>query len=143
MVWGATARDSFTIPSFTAAILRTRGVTDVELVNLGQAAFNTTQEAATLMLELARGRPPDAVVFLNGYNDIATAVRFGAAGHTYGEEGIERSIELGGRGFWAELVGLGRHARLIERLSRMVRPEPARATVPTERMCRDVGRYFH
>ncbi|HEX4936061.1 MAG TPA: hypothetical protein VFV33_22930 [Gemmatimonadaceae bacterium] len=115
-MWGFSARDSFSIPAFTAKALHDRGITDVEVVNLAQQAFNSTQEATTLLVELAHGRIPSAVVFLDGYNDIATAWKYGSPGHTYGEESTQQQIELGTRGFWGELVGLGRHAEVVQRL---------------------------
>lgn len=143
-MWGYTARDSFTIPALTAVALRGRGITDVEVVNLAQGAFNTTQEATTLVVELARGHVPDAAVFLDGYNDIATSVKYGSVGHTYGEEDTQQQIDLGRRGFWLELVGLGRHAELVQRLQRMVginRPaNPAPGT--PERICGPVAGYY-
>jgi len=143
-MWGYTVRDSFTVPALVARGLQERGVTDVEVVNLAQGAFNSTQEATTLLLELAAGRVPAAVVALNGYNDIATAYKYGAAGHTYGEAGIAQQIELGRRGFWGELIGLGRHSALIARLRKSVgldrtapepRPDP-------DALCADVARYY-
>lgn len=115
-MWGFSARDSFSIPAYTAQALRDRGVTDVEVVNLAQQAFNSTQEATTLLVELAHGRVPAAVVFLDGYNDIATAWKYGTPGHTYGEEATQQQIQLGTRGFWGELVGLGRHAAVVQRM---------------------------
>jgi hypothetical protein len=143
-MWGYTARDSFTIPALTAAALRERGITDVEVVNLAQGAFNTTQEATTLLVELARGHVPDAAIFLDGYNDIATSVKYGSVGHTYGEEDTQQQIELGRRDFWLELVGLGRHSELVQRLQRMVginRPaNPAPGT--PERICGPVAGYY-
>ncbi len=143
-MWGFTARDSFTIPALTAVALRERGISDVEVVNLAQQAFNTTQEAATLVIELARGHVPDAAVFLDGYNDIATGVKYGTPGHTYGEEATQQDIELGVRGFWAELIGLGRHSELIQRLQRAVgisRPPPPVRGGP-ERVCGRVAGYY-
>jgi len=140
-MWGFTARDSFTIPALTAVALRERGMTDVEVVNLAQGAYNSTQEATTLLVELAHGHVPDAAVFLDGSNDIATAVKCGTPGHTYGEEATQQQIDLGVRGFWAELIGLGRHAELIQRLQQAV--GISRAPVPVrggpERVCGPVA----
>ena len=143
-MWGYTARDSFTVPALVARGLEDRGVTDVEVVNLAQGAFNSTQEATTLLLELAVGRIPAAVVALNGYNDIATAYKYGGAGHTYGEAAIAQQIELGRRGFWGELIGLGRHSALIARLRKSVGldrtgPEPR---PDADSLCADVARYY-
>jgi hypothetical protein len=143
-MWGYTARDSFTIPALTAVALRERGITDVEVVNLAQAAFNSTQEATTLLVELARGHVPDAVVFLDGYNDIATGWKYASPGHTYGEEATQQQLELGLRGFWAELVGLGRHAELIQRLQGIIgTKEPSTPTRgDPARVCGPVAGYY-
>jgi hypothetical protein len=143
-MWGFSARDSFTIPALTAVALRERGITDVEVVNLAQQAFNSTQEATTLIVELARGHVPAAAVFLDGYNDIATGVKYGTPGHTYGEEDTQQRIELGARGFWAELFGLGRHAELIQRMQRVVgiTPLPTPVRGGPERVCGPVAGYF-
>ena len=144
-MWGYTARDSFTVPALVAKALHDRGIMDVEVVNLAQGAFNSTQEATTLLLELADGRIPAVAVALNGYNDIATAFKYGGAGHTYGEAGIAQQIELGRRGFWGEMIGLGRHSALVARLRKSVgldrsapelRPDP-------DALCADVARYYH
>jgi lysophospholipase L1-like esterase len=114
--WGYTARDSGTIEAFLAEALRARGISDVEVVNLAQAAFNSSQEATTLVVELARGRIPALVVALDGYNDIATAGKYGEPGHTYGDWGIQEQIERGTRNFGQELTGLGRHSALVQSL---------------------------
>jgi len=143
-MWGFTARDSFTIAALTAVALRARGITDVEVVNLAQGAYNSTQEATTLLVELARGHVPDAAVFLDGYNDIATGVKYGTPGHTYGEEATQQQIDLGVRGFWAELIGLGRHAELIQRLQQAVgisRP-PAPVRGGPAQVCGPVAAYY-
>lgn len=115
-MWGFTARDSQTIPSLLAGRLRARGIDNVIVENLAQAGFTVMQEANTFTLELARGHVPDAAVFLDGYNDMATTFRYGEPGHTYDEDRAEQKIRLGSRGFWSELLGLGRHSQLVQRL---------------------------
>ncbi len=144
-MWGFTARDSFTIPTLTAARLAALGVRNVHVENLAQAAFNTTQEASTLMLEVARGRIPDVVVVLDGYNDVATALKYGDPGHTYAEENTSQQIDLGRRTFWQELFGFGRHSSLISGLrSKLVRDSTPvvarRPTVPD--ICGAAARYY-
>jgi hypothetical protein len=71
-------------------------------------------------------------------------VKFGSVGHTYGEEDTQQQIDLGRRGFWLELVGLGRHSELIQRLQRAVginrRANPAPGT--PERICGPVAGYY-
>jgi hypothetical protein len=142
-MWGYTARDSFSIPSLTARELAARGVRDVEIVNLAQAAYNTTQELNTLILELLAGRQPGLAVFLNGYNDVATGWVHGRAGRTYGEESIDEHIRLGTRGFLSELAGLGRHSALVRRLQAtagIVRARPRVRGGPE--VCGEVATYY-
>ncbi len=142
-MWGYTARDSFTIPSLTAARLKALGVTDFQAVNLAQAAYNSTQEANTLWLELAQGRTLDVAVFLDGYNDIVTAFKYGEPGHTYGDEGVQEQIRLGNRGFWQELLGLGRHSLLVQDLSERFQPVPERNTKrPVDQVCGSAAEYY-
>lgn len=143
-MWGYTARDSFTIPAFTAARLRELGIEDVEIVNLAQGAYNLTQDLNTLTLSLARGDRPAAAVFLDGYNDIMTGLKFAEPGHTYGDDDIQRRIELGGRGFWKEILGFGRYSALIGRLQAMVgaAPDGPRARGAAEEVCGPIAAYF-
>jgi hypothetical protein len=141
--WGFTARDSATIGAFLAVELRDRGLRDVEVVNLAQAAYNTTQEAATLLSELTRGRTPALAVFLDGYNDIATAVKYGEPGHTYGDEGIQQQITRGRRGLGEELLGLGRHSAVVQRLRVMVGLEsPADGKGSPAAVCGSLAAYY-
>ena len=143
-LWGVTARDSFDIPSLTAASLGALGVGPVEVVNLAQAAYNSTQELNTLALELARGRVPVVAVFFDGYNDIATAWKYGEPGHTYGDEAIDQQIRLGNRGFWAELAGLGRHSAVLGRLGNalgIIETPPGVRGAPVE-ICGPVAKYY-
>jgi hypothetical protein len=141
--WGFTARDSATIGAFLAAELRSRGLADVEVVNLAQAAYNSTQEATTLLSELARGRTPALAVFLNGYNDIATAVKYREPGHTYGDEGIQEQITRGRRGFAGELLGLGRHSAVVQRLRVMVGLQPPADGQPApDSVCGSLADYY-
>jgi len=141
--WGYTARDSATIGAFLAAELRRRGLEDVEVVNLAQAAFNATQEATTLLVELAHGRTPALAVFVNGYNDAATAGKYGEPGHTYGDEGIQRILDRGHRGFLGDLGGLGDHSAVVERLRSALGLEPAKlAARPPAELCGPVAGYY-
>lgn len=144
-MWGFTARDSFTIPALTATRLAAHGVPNAHVDNLAQAAFNSTQEAATLLLEIARGRVPDVVVVLDGYNDIATALKYRDPGHTYAEENTSKQIDLGRRTFAQELIGFGRYSQLISGLKSKLRPAapaPAQRTLTRSQICGETGRYY-
>lgn len=143
-MWGVTARDSFSIPSQTAAALEALGVAPVEVVDLAQQAYNSTQELNTLSVELAQGRVPVVAVFFDGYNDIATAWKYGEPGHSYGDEAIDRQIERGTRGFWEEIGGLGRHSTMLNRiggaLGIITTPPPVRGGAA--QICGPVAGYY-
>ena len=121
-MWGLTSRDSATIAALLVPALAARGVGEREVVNLAEGGYNTTQEAAALLLELASGRPVTAVVFFNGYNDAATTLVTRSPGHTYSERDARTLNDIGRRGFAATVLGLGRFSALIQRLSRRRRP---------------------
>lgn len=70
VMFGYTARDEWTIPSQLASLIAEAGIRGVEVVNLGQSTFNATQGMITLALALRDGEVPDAVVFLDGVNDV-------------------------------------------------------------------------
>lgn len=116
-MWGANAADSATIPALVAAGLRERGMIDVEVLNLAQPDFVGLQGAMTLLLELAAGRVPTAVVLLLGSEDVVTASRYGMPGRTMREDDYARWLRLGRRPFREELTGLVRHSRLLQALT--------------------------
>jgi hypothetical protein len=138
-VWGYAARDSFTIPSLVAQRLRGDGFDNVEVTNLAVPAYNATQEATTLLVELAHGRHPDVVVVMDGFNDLVTAYQYGGPGHVISEQSIQSKLDLGSRGFWEELFGLGRHWALVRRL---VGNEEGGPLHRTEVACQPVAEYY-
>jgi hypothetical protein len=140
-MWGFAARDSFTIPSLLSAKLADRGFRHVEIVNLAQAGFNSTQEVTTLLVELAGGNIPDIAVFLNGYNDIATGIHWGAPGHSYAEDIAQRRVDLGKRGFWGEITGMGRHSKLIQRFTPRA-AERKRSEGSDGQLCEQIAQYY-
>jgi lysophospholipase L1-like esterase len=140
-LWGFTARDSSTIGAFLAAHLHWRGIHDVEVVNLAQAAFTSTQEAITLLVELVNGRVPDLVVVVNGYNDIASAGKYGEPGHTYGDEAIQQQLDRGRRSLGQQLLGLEEYSVLLQRLQRAVKPPPPARQTPAT-ICGAVAGYY-
>ncbi len=123
-LFGFNARDSTTIASLTAARLAARGVTNVEIVNLAQGGYNVTQEAITLLLEVAHGRTPAVAVFFDGQNDIQAVRAFGVPGRAFIEPRTQSLLDLARRNFGAELVGLGRHSAVVTRLKQALGMEP-------------------
>lgn len=140
VMWGVTARDSFTIPSLVAAELTARGVADVEIQNYAAVGYNATQEVITLLLLLRDGLRPDVVVFLDGHNDVASAWRDGRAGTVLNQERTARRVERGTPGFWRLAVDLGLQSELVQRLALATTParRPVQQATPPG-LCDDVG----
>jgi hypothetical protein len=68
-MFGTGAPDWGTIPSYLAETLTKAGA-PVCVRNLGQTGWRNTQEVMELILELKRSpRPPDLVIFYDGYNE--------------------------------------------------------------------------
>jgi len=78
-LWGFGARDFQSIPSLVARSLYDRGWR-VELKNLAELGYVSTQEFVALYRELQAGYRPDVVVFYDGVNETTSALLEGAAG---------------------------------------------------------------
>ena len=94
-MWGFTARDRATIPSWVARQLAAQGIEDVKVENKAQCAFNLTQNVATLEQELRAGARPVAVVFLDGINEVGPVAEGEQAGEVYGQADARRRFALG------------------------------------------------
>jgi lysophospholipase L1-like esterase len=92
-LWGFGARDDQTIPSLLARGLFERGWS-VELKNLSEVGYVSTQELVALLRELQAGYRPDVVVFYDGVNDTASALLEGKAGLTTNEGNRRREFNL-------------------------------------------------
>ena len=142
-MWGYTARDSFTIPALVASALLRGGVHDIEIVNLAQPAFTSTQAAITLLLELRRGERPMAVVFLDGGNDVATAYQSGVPGAVFNEGRAAERWERGGRTPGDGLRALASHLTLLTRLSgRGTGSSPAASDSARKHLCGAVAEQY-
>jgi len=145
-MWGI-ARDSSTIPSLVAAELQARGVRNVEVVNLAQMAYVSTQETITLLLELRRGNIPAAAVFLDGYNDIATVFRAGEPpGSIMNEALFAQPFDFARSGVWTGLLMLGERSLLVTRLATLVRSRSNldrwRMHPAQDSLCRNVAEQY-
>ena len=115
-LWGFTVRDSLTIPSLVARDLGLRGW-HVEVVNLAQPGFIIGQEVATLLHEVEGSGGPALAVFLDGINDIRSALLYTEPGHIFFEPRLRRLYEVdANRGLVSALLSLGEHSALINRL---------------------------
>jgi len=72
-LWGFGARDDETIPSLIARGLHQRGIR-VEVRNLAEIGYVSTQEVIALCRELQQGYRPDLVLFYDGVNDTTSAL---------------------------------------------------------------------
>jgi lysophospholipase L1-like esterase len=92
-LWGYGARDDHTIPSLVAKALHAKSV-KVEVRNLAEIGYVSTQEVVALIKELQAGYRPDVVVFYDGVNDTTSALLEGEAGLTTNEINRRREFNL-------------------------------------------------
>jgi lysophospholipase L1-like esterase len=92
-LWGFGARDDQTIPSLLARKLHERGL-NVEIRNLAELGYVSTQELIGLTRELQEGYRPDVVIFYDGVNDTTSALLSGEAGLTTNEINRRREFNL-------------------------------------------------
>ena len=92
-LWGYGARDDQTIPSLIAKRLSQRGIA-VQIRNLAEIGYVSTQEVVALVRELQSGCQPDLVIFYDGVNDTTSALLEGQAGITTNEINRRREFNL-------------------------------------------------
>jgi hypothetical protein len=92
-LWGYGARDDRTIPSLVARKLYERG-RRVELKNLAEIGYVSTQEVMALVRELQSGYRPDLVIFYDGVNDTTSALLEAEAGVTTNERNRRAEFDL-------------------------------------------------
>ena len=92
-MWGAGARDDFTIPSILAKQLAKDGRA-FDITNFGEAGYVSTQEVIALLLELQKGNIPDIVIFYDGFNDTYSAYQQRVAGLPLNEPNRAREFNL-------------------------------------------------
>ena len=96
-LWGTDQRDDHTIPAEAARRLQTLAGAGkrIEVSNLGETGYVSTQDFLTLLLELRAGNVPDVVVFYDGINDVGTTVQFGTPGLPQNESKRAAEFALG------------------------------------------------
>ncbi|GIW87627.1 MAG: hypothetical protein KatS3mg108_1951 [Isosphaeraceae bacterium] len=122
VAWGMGARDQATIASRMAARLASRG-RPARVINRAQIGYVQTQELADILLALRAGERPDAIVLLDGVNEVLSAYQNGTAGWPQNE--ANRIAEFNLRDDPARLVpallrAAARHSAL-GRLARSLR----------------------
>jgi len=92
-LWGFGARDDQTIPSLVARLLHEKG-RRVEVRNLSEIGYVSTQELIALCQELQAGYRPDVVVFFDGVNDTTSALLEREAGVSTNEVNRRNEFNL-------------------------------------------------
>src|SRR5262249_15615947 len=92
-LWGFGARDDQTIPSLLARELFEQEW-NVQIRNLAEIGYVSTQEVVALVRELQSGYRPDVVIFYDGVNDTTSAYLEGQAGLTTNEVNRRREFNL-------------------------------------------------
>lgn len=87
LVWGTGVRDADTIPSLLVQALATRHPDyAIEVANFGESGYVSQQSLAAFQTALRCAGPlPDAVVFIDGVNDVYAAFQSGRAGLSQNE----------------------------------------------------------
>ena len=92
-MWGVGARDDFTIPSYFAKEVESRGI-HCKVTNFGQSGYVSTQEVIELSLQIRNGNIPDVAIFYDGGNDTGAAFQYGVAGLPQNEYNREVEFNL-------------------------------------------------
>lgn len=151
-LWGYGARDDQTIPSLVARHLHDRGYR-VEVRNLAEIGYVSTQEVVALIRELQAGYRPDLVIFYDGVNDTTSALLEGEAGVTTNERNrqaefniLQSPAQLGGSLIMRVVRGsaLFRLAQVIaHRVARPAAIQPGGlSTAKRKDLARDVVRRY-
>ncbi|MCP4003813.1 MAG: hypothetical protein GY725_06420 [bacterium] len=140
-MWGYTARDHATIPSWVAAQLSDARVDDVEVLNRAQSAYNLTQGLATLLLELRRGARPHAVVFLDGVNEVGPVVEGEEPGDIYRESHARRRLARENESTKDLLLRLGGRLRSVQALQSL-KNDGSQREFDLDADCREIADYY-
>jgi len=90
-MWGWCETDDQTIPAHLQVLLSDHLDCPVEVRNLGQSGWVSTQELIQLLLMLWEGKRPDLVIFYDGCNDLGAAVS-GWFGSHQRRQHVERAL---------------------------------------------------
>ncbi len=92
-MWGWGETDDQTIPAHLQALLSDHLDCPVEVRNMGQPGWLSTQELIQLLLILWEGKRPDLVVFYDGGNDLGAAVSEVCGSHLR-RQSVERVLSF-------------------------------------------------
>jgi lysophospholipase L1-like esterase len=145
--WGFGARDDQTIPSLLARSLHEKGWS-VEVKNLAEIGYVSTQELIALTRELQAGYRPDLVIFYDGVNDSTSALLEGEAGLTTneinrrGEFNLLQSPSRLAATLSVKLVRDSGSYRFAQMVRRRLGGMTAQATPRVPKLADDVVRYY-
>jgi lysophospholipase L1-like esterase len=90
-IWGPAARDDHTVPSHLSRLLDEAGFC-VEVLNLGETGYVSTQELIVLLRRVQRRDIPDLAIFYDGVNELFSAFQNQEAGIPQNEEHRRREF---------------------------------------------------
>jgi lysophospholipase L1-like esterase len=158
-LWGSFQRDDHTIPAEAARRLQSIAPPGqrIEVTNLAETGYVSTQGMLELMLQLRAGQRPDVVVFFDGINDTFSVLQNGEAGVGQNEMNRVSEFLTGRRLAWSghdeglmkdlhsygvlAIMGLER-TRLVQRLQKAVRPSAERPLLSTDSAARSAVRVY-
>jgi lysophospholipase L1-like esterase len=158
-LWGSFQRDDHTIVAEAARRLQTIAPPGqrIEVTNLAETGYVSTQGMLELMLQLRSGQRPDVVVFFDGINDTFSVLQNGEAGVGQNEMNRASEFTMGRRLAWsgheeglvkdlhsyALLADMAfERTRLVQRLERAVRPTAERPLLSTDSAARSAVRVY-
>jgi hypothetical protein len=140
-MWGFTARDQATIPTWVARQLAAQGIEDVEVDNKAQCGFNLTQNLATLQQELSREARPTVVVFLDGINEVGPVAEGDKPGDIYGQADARRRFALTHGTTNDLLLALASNLHIVRALQSL-RPPPPPPPLDVPAACKAVADHY-
>ena len=143
-LWGFGARNDRTIPSHLARTLYEQGHR-VEVRNLAEIGYVSTQEVVALVRELQSGYRPDLVIFYDGVNDTTSAFLEGEAGLTTNERNrraefnIRQSPSRLGASLIARLVADSASYRFAQVIGRRLTRNAGQSRLPSGDRSRELA----
>jgi hypothetical protein len=116
--WGTGVPDSETVATYLLRSISREMSRPVELLNLSQVGYVSTQELIELEIQLRDGNVPDVAIFLDGFNEVFTAYQSGRAG--VHQNFLETAELLEGRSPQPSLASLSWHATNVSMLMDLV-----------------------
>jgi len=147
-MWGTGARDSGTIASALWRIVASDpAAVPVQVVNMGESGYVSTQGVLRLELELRNGNVPDIAILYDGVNDVFSAYQSGEPGVPENEmhRAMEFNLLLDGKAMRAlglsDLLGRTVTAAVIKDIRSAIAKIPVTAS-PRVEVAGDIVRLY-